>query len=106
MTASKSRWTFPGFAICHQRGADNGKLDVQGHGRLHHIEMELMKREAELAELMEADGRVAPTPFNRCQDNSLCERHLDQLQECVFLAGGFVAAIQHAEQGHHSSKST
>ena len=46
MTASKSRWTFPGFAICHQRGADNGKLDVQGHGRLHHIEMELMKREA------------------------------------------------------------
>ena len=23
-----------------------------------------------------ADGRVAPTPFNRCQENSVCERHL------------------------------
>ena len=57
------------------------------------------------AELMEADGRVAPTPFNRCQENSLCERHLNQLRECVFFAGGFVA-IQHAEQGNPSSKST
>ena len=48
-----------------------------------------------------ADGIVAPTPFNRCQENSICERHLNQLRECVFFAGGFVA-IQHEEQGHPS----
>ena len=36
----------PGFATCHQRGADNGNLDVQGHGHLHHMDIEPMKREA------------------------------------------------------------
>ena len=105
------KYGLPGFTICHQRGADNGNLDVQGHGRLpnHWHANGLMKREAgKPVELMEADGRVAdgrvaPTPFNRCQENSLCERHLDQLQECVFFAGGFIA-IQHSEQGNPSSK--
>ena len=29
--------------------------------------------------LMEAYGRVAPTPFSQCQANYLCERQLSQL---------------------------
>ena len=50
----------------------------------------------EPAKLMEANGRVAPTPFCCCQAKYLCERQLNQLWECVFFAGAFVAAQQRA----------
>ena len=49
------------------------------------------EEKGEPAKLMEANGRVAPTPFSRCQAHYLCERQLNQLWECVFFAGAFVA---------------
>ena len=33
----------------------------------------------EPAKLMEANGKVAPTPFSQCRANYLCERQLNQL---------------------------
>ena len=54
------------------------------------------EEKGEPAKLMEANGRVAPTPFSRCQANYLCERQLNQLWEYVFFAGAFVATQQRA----------
>ena len=37
------------------------------------------EEKGEPAKLMEANRRVAPTPFSHCQANYLCERQLNQL---------------------------
>ena len=59
--------------ICGLPAIQGHAWTVTSHGIGAHEE------KGEPAKLMEAYGRVAPTPFSHCQANYLCERQLKQL---------------------------
>ena len=73
--------------ICGLPAIQGHAWTVTSHGIGAHEE------KGEPAELMEAYGTVAPTPFSHCQ---ACERQLNQLWERKFFAGAFVAIQQRA----------